>query len=336
MALLGTAGTLTSRLASAYGSVQQQWTQTAQDLNAKVSQLNTDASQVAQLNEQIRSAAAAGTDTSALVTQRSTLLSGLATLSGATVTANADQTVTVRIGGANLVQGSIARSLTVTGSTTLEGAAGSPAGIQWSDGAGVAALGSGQLAGELSLLAPATAAGNGGPIAETAARLNTLATDLATSVNAVSVTGATATGATGVAFFGVAAGAPAATGLSVLPTDVSGVAVGALGAGAADGSIADAIGRIGASAGSPDATWSAGVVALGALTQAAAQQSSIDQAGQAAAANAQSAQESVSLDEENMHLVAYQHAYEGAARVMTALDSILDQLINHTGLVGLG
>ena len=37
-----------------------------------------------------------------------------------------------------------------------------------------------------------------------------------------------------------------------------------------------------------------------------------------------------------MNLIAYQHAYQGSARVMTALDSILDQLINHTGLVGLG
>jgi flagellar hook-associated protein 1 FlgK len=36
-----------------------------------------------------------------------------------------------------------------------------------------------------------------------------------------------------------------------------------------------------------------------------------------------------------MNLIAYQHAYQGAARVMTTLDSMLDQLINHTGIVGL-
>lgn len=42
----------------------------------------------------------------------------------------------------------------------------------------------------------------------------------------------------------------------------------------------------------------------------------------------------VSLDEEMADLVRFEHAYGAAARVMTAMDSVLDTLIQRTGLVG--
>ena len=41
----------------------------------------------------------------------------------------------------------------------------------------------------------------------------------------------------------------------------------------------------------------------------------------------------VSLDEEATHLIQYQHAYQAAARVISVMDSMLDTLINHTGVV---
>jgi len=42
----------------------------------------------------------------------------------------------------------------------------------------------------------------------------------------------------------------------------------------------------------------------------------------------------VDLDEEMVNMLTFQRAYEGAARLMTAIDSVLDTLINRTGLVG--
>ncbi|MGN0112436.1 MAG: flagellar basal body rod C-terminal domain-containing protein, partial [Cellulosimicrobium funkei] len=36
-----------------------------------------------------------------------------------------------------------------------------------------------------------------------------------------------------------------------------------------------------------------------------------------------------------VNLMQYQHAYQGAARVLTAVDEMLDHLINRTGRVGL-
>lgn len=42
----------------------------------------------------------------------------------------------------------------------------------------------------------------------------------------------------------------------------------------------------------------------------------------------------VSLDEEMVNLVSYQHSYSAAARIFTAIDEALDVLINRTGRVG--
>ena len=42
----------------------------------------------------------------------------------------------------------------------------------------------------------------------------------------------------------------------------------------------------------------------------------------------------VSIDEEMTNMLMYQRAYEGAARVMTAVDEMLDTLVNRVGTVG--
>jgi len=54
-----------------------------------------------------------------------------------------------------------------------------------------------------------------------------------------------------------------------------------------------------------------------------------------AANNQRTAVAGVSLDEEMVGLVKYNHAYNGAARIITAMDDALDRLINGTGRVGL-
>ncbi|MCL2226421.1 MAG: hypothetical protein FWB97_02185 [Oscillospiraceae bacterium] len=43
----------------------------------------------------------------------------------------------------------------------------------------------------------------------------------------------------------------------------------------------------------------------------------------------------VSLDEEMTHMIRFNHAFNGAARVITAMDELLERLINGTGRVGL-
>ncbi|GAF14037.1 flagellar hook-associated protein FlgK [Bacillus sp. JCM 19046] len=46
------------------------------------------------------------------------------------------------------------------------------------------------------------------------------------------------------------------------------------------------------------------------------------------------AMSSVSLDEELTMLIQYQHSYNAAARVMTAMDEMLNTIINGMGVVG--
>lgn len=42
----------------------------------------------------------------------------------------------------------------------------------------------------------------------------------------------------------------------------------------------------------------------------------------------------VSLDEEMTNMIKFQHAYNAAARGMTAMDELIDTIINRMGLVG--
>ena len=48
--------------------------------------------------------------------------------------------------------------------------------------------------------------------------------------------------------------------------------------------------------------------------------------------NARSQQSGVSIDEEMTNLIEFQHGYDAAARLLTTVDSMMDTLINHTGL----
>ena len=171
-------------------------------------------------------------------------------------------------------------------------------------------------------------------LAEAAASYNAFAVSLAQRVNDVHRTGATPTGATGLDFFAIDPAQPAALGLSVVPTGVGQVATGAPGAGGSEGSIADAISQLGTGPNAVDKQWADFVVRVGVASKTEQQQSALADLASSGAVGAQLSNSSVDLDEENMNLLAFQHAYQGAARVMTAVDEALDVLINHTGLVG--
>ena len=332
--LLGQAQTIAQTLSAGYASVDGQWTAQRQQLDGLASQLNSAATQVADLNVRIRTAQQQGVSTNEFVDARSALTETIATLAGGTVRGNADGTVDVLIGGNTLVSGDSARQVTVTGDYTMATAS-SGVSLEWSHRPGDAiALDGGRIAGSLSVLAPATPGGTGGVLAEAAASYDALATQLATQVNAVHSTGTTADGTTGHDFFALTAGVPAARGLTVVPTGAATIASGNGTGGALDGSIARAVGQIGLSAGSPDRAWGAVVSTIGAVARTESDRSTLTDLSASSAKNRQLSVAGVSLDEENVNLLTYQHAYQGAARVMTAIDEMLDTLINGMGRVG--
>ena len=333
--LLQNATVLSNQIATGYTALNDQWTQTRGKLSGMVDELNQAATSVAALNGEIRSTLARGGSANELIDQRNQLTTSLAALTGGTVRELPDGTAEVLVGGNTLVSGDKAYGMSLSGSTTMVGATATPLTLQWTDRPTVpVAVESGEIAGALSVLAGANATGTGGAIAEAAEGYNKFATYLATTVNAVHSTGTTPGGATGLNFFGVAATGPAALGLSVIPTSAAGIATGVAGAGGNSGANADAIAQLGMAANSPDSLWSTFVTGVGVAAKSALQQATLADSAARNASTAQLSNASVDLDEENVNMLMFQTSYQGAARVMTTIDEMLDTLINRTGIVG--
>ncbi|KQO64925.1 flagellar hook-associated protein FlgK [Curtobacterium sp. Leaf261] len=334
--VLSTAAQVATTLQTGSQAIDTQWTSARQSVDASVAELNSSAAQVADLNAQIRTTRAAGGSVNELTDKRDLLAQRISTLSGATVRGNDDGTIDVVVGGNALVSGISARSIAVSGANRLQDAAGSPVALSWVGGSGSAvSLDGGSIAGTLSMIAPANASGTGGALAEASAGYDRVATTLAAQVNALHQTGYTSTGATGVDFFGFTPGVPAAQGLTVLATDASGLATRDA-AGNYSGKVADAIGQLTTSTTGADTAWSNLVTGVGTIAKASANATTLTGLAASSAATQQQSGAGVDLDEENVNLLTYQHAYQGAARVLTAVDEMLDTLINHVGLVGRG
>ena len=333
--LLQKANQLAGQIATGYSAVDSAWTDVHTKLEGMAAELNDAGTRVAALNGQIRETLTTGGSVNEMLDQRSALTSAIAALTGGTVRTLPDGTAEVLVGGNALVSGDVFRSVTVIGSTSLAGASGSPVTLEWTNRPGQSvAVESGEIAGSIAMLAAANGSRTGGAIAEAAAGYDRFATSLATSVNTAHQAGSTPSGTTGLDFFALSATGPAALGLRVVPTGAAQIASGAPGAGGNNGSNAAAIAQLGSGANSPDSAWTAFVTKIGTSSKTALQQATLADSVTAAAAAAQLANSSVDLDEENVNMLTFQKAYQGAARVMTAVDEMLDTLINRTGIVG--
>ncbi|MBF4628706.1 flagellar hook-associated protein FlgK [Curtobacterium flaccumfaciens] len=335
-AVLGAAGTVVSALAAGSKAVDAQWSSVRGTLTGQVAQLNGAAEQVADLNGRIRTALASGGNANELLDQRDQLTQQIATLAGGTTRTNADGTVDVLLGGNPLVQGTDARSVALGGGERL--ADGTAVTLTWTTGtAGAVGLSGGSIGGGLAVLAPAsgTGTGTGGALAEASASYDAVATRLATTVNTLHAAGTTPSGATGAPFFSLATGVPAAQALGVVPTDAGGLAT-RNAAGELDDSFADALARLGASSDGADQVWATFVAGVGTASRSATSESTMTGLALTNARTQQQSSAGVDLDEENVNLLSYQHAYQGAARVLTAVDEMLDTIINRVGLVGRG
>lgn len=328
--LLNAASSLTDKISSAYQALQGQWSSVRAQAADAVTAVNAAANQVAAYNATIRSTLNAGGSANELIDARAKLTDTISRLAGGTVREQPDGTVDVHIGGNALVMGTSVRGLQLSGSQSGD-ALGSTVQLLWTDPAGVASADGGEIAGALSVLAPA-AGGNGGAIAEAAEKYNGFAKELAKSVNDVHQQGQLPNGMTAQNFFTLGAG-PAALGIKA-PVSTADIALKLPNQGALDTSIADTISQLGTGATSPDKLWSGIVTGIGVESRGAQQHEALTSAAQASAVTGRASQASVSLDEENVNLLTNQHAYQAAARVMTAVDEALDVLINRTGLVG--
>jgi len=321
---------LAQHIAAGYRAVATQWADARGSVDRTVDQVNAAAEQIAALNHDIRDALASGRSANELIDRRAVLAQDVARLSGATATVEQDGTMTLRLDGNALVSGSDSRRLVAGGPTSID-APGRVA-LSWADAPGITVgLSGGELGGMLTVLAPA---GESGTLASLARTYDTLATTIAAQVNAQHRAGVTATGAPGGDFFALDVTGPAALGLSVALGSAADLALAAPGAGAKDGSNADALSQLGRGSGSPDAMWADQVMSLGVATAGAVQRARLSETTTATAVAAQRSVSAVDGDEETISLVTYQAAYQAAARVLTAVDEALDVVINRMGVVG--
>jgi flagellar hook-associated protein 1 FlgK len=174
------------------------------------------------------------------------------------------------------------------------------------------------------------------------AKLDELAAGVADAVNALHLTGVDASGAAGIAFFTYTPGNAAAT-IAVnaaIVSDPAKVAAASAPNQPGDGSIAGAIAELRQSQIFGSGTQTANDFYAGFVAQLGGEarqgrEMAINQS--LVVEHLRQRRESisgVSLDEEATDMIRFQHAYEAAARVITAVDEMLDVLINRTGMVG--
>jgi len=322
-----------TRLHTLYSDARTQWQQSRSTASALVDRVNTAAESLADLNDKILAIENSGGTAHELSDQRDLLVTELSSLVGATTRVRANGQVDVLVGGNALVTGKDVSKLALAGATSFAQATeGTAVTVVWADRpAQSAGLDGGRVAGLLSVLAPAD---DGGLLTGAAARYDEIATTIATQVNALHATGVTPDGTPATDFFTFTAGQPAALGLTVALTSSSQIAAGTAGAGAYDGSVAARIAALASEADGPDAQWRSVVTDIGVRTASATSRATVAGTALATAEQQQLANASVDLDEETVNMLAFQRAYEGAARVLTAIDEMLDTLINRTGIVG--
>jgi flagellar hook-associated protein 1 FlgK len=288
-------------------------------LNDTVTDVNTASAQLADLNDKVVKGTAAGLDVNELMDQRDLVVVRLAELVGATSTRDPNGAVNVSVGGAALVTGSTARTLVTAGSATLAGQAGDPVSVRFADDNSVVAGPGGEAGALVESL--------NGTLPSYSAQMDGVAAMLANSVNAVQQGGYTTSGTPGGPLFsGTTAGS-----IKVAITNPEDIAASSDPTLAFDGGNADKLAELGRKHGGVDETYAMVVARIGVEANTAAQLADTQDAITEQVDYARLSVAGVNVDEELTAMLTYQRSYQAASRIMTAVDEMLDTLINRMG-----
>lgn len=324
--LLDKSRAVVDAVGSGYRAVEALWVDQRAQAAGLVTEVNTLAAQVADLNDAVLNASKGGA-ANELLDQRDQLVTRLVELTGASAQPAPGGQVNVYLDGNPLVAGIDSNRVVLTGSSTLAGAGTSPVRLAWAPpGSGDIPLGGGQLAGTFDAL--------NATLPKAAGAYDDIAASLRTAVNGAYATTVTPPATPPLFFAAGGAADDGAVDLKLTVTDPAAISAGNPARGAKDGSVALAVSQLRTSAGGPDALWQRHVVSTGVSVQAATARADVVASSLQVAVSDQQSAVAVSLDEETANLLVVQRAYEGAARVLTAVDQALDTLINRTGLVG--
>lgn len=315
-------------LAAAFNRTATLLTNQRADLDAsvdvKVQDINAKATELADLNAQIRLVTVAGGSANDLMDKRDLLLDQLAGLAGTTYESGSDNTVNVFIGTRKLVDNITANTLATqpdAGNSNLKK-------VVWASDSAAADITRGEVKGILDA--------RDVHLSGLMTSVNGLATALITAVNGHHQAGFGLNNATGLDFF---TGTDAADiGVNAtLRTSPESLATSGAANEPGNPTVAVAIAGVqnellmGGGTTTIDDAYRAIISKLGVASQQGQlltdNQDVVTQHLEAARA----AVSGVSIDEEMTNLVKSQHAYQASARVISVVDQILDTLVNRTG-----
>jgi flagellar hook-associated protein 1 FlgK len=321
--VLSAASTLTQSLRDASQGLTDVTSGAAVQVTGYVDQVNTLAAQVANLNQQILAARAGGQAPNDLLDQRDVALDQLHQIAGVTTHENSTGTVDVFLGSGNLVRGSTTYALEAG-----TGTGGVPTVTFAADGS--AASVGGTLGGYLAVTTV--------DLPSLRQQLDAVASGLISKVNAVNSAGYGLDGTTGNAFFSGTNASDIAVAATLTANKIAASASGATNDGnnaltlAAAGDDPTAVALPGGGTTSLGDGLRALAGRLGTLASSAVAAHTSSSAAVDSANKLRSSENGVSVDEEMVDMLKYQHAYEAAARVVSTADSMLDTLINHLGV----
>ncbi|QGG94634.1 flagellar hook-associated protein FlgK [Actinomarinicola tropica] len=300
---------------------------------ALTSEVNATAARVAELNGAVRNATAAGLDAHDLADQRDLLIERLGELVGVTTRQGELGTTDVFLGGSSLVRGDRYEQLQVVETTDPTAHPDfTEVEVQWAKDGYRANVADGEVGGLLDT--------TNRMIPHYLSELDAVAATLASTVNAVHEGGFDLDGAAGLAFFTGTTASDLAVNAVVAADPRRVAAAGSDGgappasAGPLDAGNATLLARLGEGQNSADAVYKRMIGGLGVETQATNRREQIQTEVVVQVDAARDSVKGVNLDEEMTSLVQSQHAYAASARLMTAVDEMLDTLISRTGLVG--
>jgi flagellar hook-associated protein 1 FlgK len=337
--LLARAQTLSTAITSQDTALATEWSDQRHRADAVVTEVNEIADQLAKLNGSLLSAHVSGNGAGILLDQRDQLALRLAELTGAEITMKADTTALVKLGDIALVSGTTAADLAVTTVADPSGDPATPATDQYvlsgsthglvrvAVGGEDVTLGAGQLGGMLQVMNQDLPAYR--------EKLDAFVNQLVTQTNQQHALGrdldpSTGDGTTadGGDFF-VSTGTTAATlAVAISDTELIAAATGASATEPGEGQLgngnATALGNLNLGGSVyrqliADFGVQVGAVNTGVTNQAIVV-SQVDASRESISG--------ISIDEEMVNLLAAQRGFEGAARVLSTVDSMLDTLIN--------
>jgi flagellar hook-associated protein 1 FlgK len=308
-------------------TIDQLRDRTVAEAGDAVRTINQLTGEIAVLDREILGATNDAADPNALLDQRDALVVDLAKYADIDVIENDDGQVTIALDGQLLVTNGRASTLALDSQADAAlGALGYDKITVTNANGRALSIESGELAAHLNAVNVS--------IPDTKDNLDTVTDVLVTTVNLVHQSGVGLDGSSGLDFFDAGPGPGQLQLSATVANDSDKIAAAAAGAGQLDNGNARAMAELAETVGGPLGVFAEMVGSLAARVATANGSADAAQAASDQATNLAISVGGVSLDEELTDLLTAQRSYEAAARLMTALDEMLQILVTQTGLVG--